>query len=212
VAGECRPASPANHLYCLGLLLLLCLPGAYAEELHPAMAMVKQTTEQMLARLRAERELLEQDKSRVNQLVEQIVLPHFDFDSMSASVLGKYWRTADAGQRRRFRAAFKSLLLRTYAYSLVDNMDREIEYEPVRAQPNATDVTVRTTIPQDAGFPIPINYSVELIDGAWKVYDVEIDGLSLVKNYRSSFAKDIDQNGLEHLIETLESRSKDADS
>jgi phospholipid transport system substrate-binding protein len=190
--------------------LLLCLPAAQAEELHPALAMVKQTTEQMLARLRSERDLLQQDKSRVNQLVEEIILPHFDFDSMSASVLGKYWRTADAGQRQRFRAAFKSLLLRTYAYSLVDNMDREIEYEPMREQPNATDVTVRTTIPQDAGFPIPINYSLELIDGAWKVYDVEIDGLSLVKNYRSSFAKDIDQNGLEHLIETLENRNKDA--
>jgi phospholipid transport system substrate-binding protein len=127
-------------------------------------------------------------------------------------VLGKYWRTATDEQRQRFREAFKSLLLSTYAKALVDNMDKKIEFEPVRAAPNATDVKVRSSIPQDSEFPLPMNYSMELIDNQWKVYDVEIDGLSLVKNYRTSFAKEIKQSSLENLIKILSDRKKDVSS
>jgi len=145
----------------------------------------------------------------VNRLLEQIVLPHFDFENISASVLGKYWRRADAEQRRRFREAFKSLLLHTYAVALLDNLDTDIEFEALRAPPGATDVTVRTNIPQEGQFPLPVNYSMELIDGEWKVYDVEIDGLSLVTNYRTTFAREINKSGLEDLISTLEERSRD---
>ena len=127
-------------------------------------------------------------------------------------MLGKYWRTANADQRRRFREAFKSLLLHTYAISLIDNMDSEIEFEAVRASAGATDVTVRTSVPQEGQFPLPVNYSMELIDGEWKVYDVEIDGLSLVTNYRSTFAREINKGGLENLIGTLEESSRDLGS
>jgi phospholipid transport system substrate-binding protein len=190
------------------LLMALVIAAAPAEDLHPAQALVMQTTNEILSRLRAERDTLGAASERVSQLVEQIVLPHIDFESVSASVLGKYWRTADADQRRRFRAAFKSVLLSTYGIALVDNMDREIEYEPVRARPGATDVTVRTSIPQATDFPIPINYSMELIDGEWKVYDIEIDGLSVVLNYRTSFAKEIGRSSLENLIRTLEEHGR----
>jgi len=139
-------------------------------------------------------------------------LPHFDFETISASVLGKYWKRLDADQQRRFRDAFKLLLLRTYANALVDNMDRKIEFEPVRAPPDATDVTVRTSIPQDGEFPIPVNYSLELIDKQWKVYDVEIDGLSLVANYRTTFAREINKSGLDGLIKLLEQRNQELSS
>jgi len=194
---------------CLGILAILLLTVAGAAEVHPAQALVRQTTDDLLARLRGEREALQQEPARVNRIVEEIVLPHFDFDNISASVLGKYWRSADADQRRRFRDAFKSLLLHTYATALLDNLDRTIEYEPVREPPGATDVTVRTSIPQGSEFPMPVNYSMELIDGRWKVYDVEIDGLSLVKNYRSTFAREINKAGLDSLISTLEERSQE---
>lgn len=190
-------------------LAILCLAQAGAAELHPAQALVMRTTDEILTRLRHERDALQQDKGRVNRMVEDIVLPHFDFDSISASVLGKHWREADADQRRRFRDAFKSLLVHTYATSLLDNLDTKIEFEDVRAPPGATDVTVRTSIPQGSEFPLPVNYSMELIDGEWKVYDVEIDGLSLVTNYRNSFAREINKSGLEALISTLEGRSRD---
>jgi phospholipid transport system substrate-binding protein len=200
------------HHCCLGILLATFIAAAASADLHPAEALVMQTIDQMQTRMRAERAALEQDKSRVNQLVEEIALPHFDFEGISASVLGKYWRTATDEQRQRFREAFKSLLLSTYAKALVDNMDKKIEFEPVRAAPNATDVKVRSSIPQDSEFPLPMNYSMELIDNQWKVYDVEIDGLSLVKNYRTSFAKEIKQSSLENLIKILSDRKKDVSS
>lgn len=201
-----------SKICCIGILLCLTVAPASAGDPHPALALVKQTTDQMLTRLRADRDKLKQNPELVNQLVEEVVLPHFDFETISASVLGKYWKRLDADQQRRFRDAFKLLLLRTYANALVDNMDRKIEFEPVRSSPDATDVTVRTSIPQDGEFPIPVNYSLELIDNQWKVYDVEIDGLSLVANYRSTFAKEINKSGLDGLIKLLEQRNKELSS
>ena len=206
--------APVHRIKTLSICIAIALwlATAVAGTLHPAQALVMQTTEEMLTRLRAERQSLTRDSGKVIRLVEEIVLPHFDFESISASVLGKYWRTADADQRRRFRDAFRRLLLHTYAVALLDNLDREIEYEAVRAQPGATDVTVRTSVPQDGGFPLPVVYSMELIDGEWKVYDVEIDGLSLVTNYRSTFAREINKSGLESLIGILETSSRDLGS
>lgn len=201
-----------SKICCIGILLCLTVAPASAGDPHPALVLVKQTTDQMLTRLRADRDKLKQNPELVNQLVEEVVLPHFDFETISASVLGKYWKRLDADQQRRFRDAFKLLLLRTYANALVDNMDRKIEFEPVRAPPDATDVTVRTSIPQDGEFPIPVNYSLELIGNQWKVYDVEIDGLSLVANYRSTFAKEINKSGLDGLIKLLEQRNKELSS
>lgn len=206
-----RYSNKIHHCW-IAILLALFVAEAVAGDVHPAAALVMQTTEKMQSLLRAEREKLKQDNTRVDQLVETIILPHVDFEDISASVLGKYWRTADADQRQRFREAFKSLLLRTYASALVDNMDKKIDFEPVRAQDNATDVTVRSSIPQGSQFPLPINYSLELVDNEWKVYDIEIDGLSLVKNYRTTFAKEIKRSGLEALIKILAERSKDANS
>jgi len=201
-----------SKICCIGILLCLTVAPASAGDPHPALALVKQTTDQMLTRLRADRDKLKQNPGLVNQLVEEVVLPHFDFETISASVLGKYWKRLDADQQRRFRDAFKLLLLRTYANALVDNMDRKIEFEPVRAPPDATDVTVRTSIPQDGEFPIPVNYSLELIDKQWKVYDVEIDGLSLVANYRTTFAREINKSGLDGLIKLLEQRNQELSS
>lgn len=181
-----------------------------ADSGHPALLLVNQTAEKILVQLRAEKNVVAKNNQRVYELVEQIVLPHFDFGAMSASVLGKHWRTANEDQRTRFSQEFKVLLVRTYAKALVDNMERKIVYQPLRAADGATDVTVRTEIPQDGGFPLPINYSMELKDGAWKVYDVDIDGISLVKNYRTTFSNEVKQDGVDALIKTLLERNQQA--
>jgi phospholipid transport system substrate-binding protein len=207
-----QPGGNRIQRWCVAILLITFIAAAAAEDLHPAAVVVIQTVDEMQTRMRAEREALQQDQSRVNQLVEEIVLPHLDFEYISASVLGKHWRTASDDQRQRFREAFKSLLLSIYAKALVDNMDSKIEFEPVRAASDATDVTVRSSIPQESEFPLPINYSMELICNEWKVYDVEIDGLSLVTNYRTSFAKEINQSSLENLIKILSDSRKEASS
>jgi phospholipid transport system substrate-binding protein len=200
-----------TRLFC-GLcltLVALAVPAA-AEAPHPALALVMQTADKIQSQLRAERDVVAKDKKRTYELVEQIVLPHFDFATMSASVLGKHWRSANDEQKKKFTQEFKVLLVRTYAKALVDNMDRKINYLALRAAEGASDVTVKTEIPQEGSFPLPINYSMELADGAWKVYDVDIDGISLVKNYRTTFSNEVKQGSIDSLIKTLTERNSQA--
>ncbi|MBI3774482.1 MAG: ABC transporter substrate-binding protein [Gammaproteobacteria bacterium] len=199
-------------LYSL-FVVLLCAGAQVsraADAVHPALALVTQTADKIQTQLRAERDVVTKNPKRVYELVEQIVLPNFDFTSMSASVLGKNWRGASDTQKQRFTQEFKLLLVRTYAKALVDNMDRKIATQPLRAADNATDVTVHTEIPQQGGFPLPINYSMEIKDGAWKVYDVDIDGISMVKNYRTTFANEVKQGSVDDLIKKLSERNQQA--
>jgi phospholipid transport system substrate-binding protein len=200
-----------KYLSCI-LAVLMYVGGqlARADSVHPALALVTQTADKIQTQLRAERDVVTKSPKRVYELVEQIVLPNFDFTSMSASVLGKNWRGASDDQKQRFTQEFKLLLVRTYAKALVDNMDRKIAALPLRAADGATDVTVHTEIPQQGGFPMPINYSMELKDGAWKVYDVDIDGISMVKNYRTTFANEVKQGGVDDLIKKLGERNQQA--
>jgi phospholipid transport system substrate-binding protein len=200
-----------KYLYSL-LALLMCVgaPVARADAVHPALTLVTQTADKIQTQLRAERDVVNKSPKRVYELVEQIVLPSFDFTNMSASVLGKHWRGASDDQKQRFTQEFKSLLVRTYSKALVDNMDRKIAALPLRAADGATDVTVRTEIPQQGGFPLPINYSMEFKDGAWKVYDVDIDGISMVKNYRTTFANEVKQGSVDDLIKKLGERNQQA--
>jgi phospholipid transport system substrate-binding protein len=169
--------------------------------------MVKQTADQMIGKLREDRQVIDQHPGRIYELVNQIVLPHFDFERMSSWVLGKYWRTATPDQRKRFVEEFRNLLVRTYAKSLASYRDNKISYLPMRASPQDADVKVRTEVDQPGGFPIPIDYSLYLKGDEWKVYDVTIDVVSLVTNYRTTFANQIRQNGLDKLIAALADRN-----
>lgn len=192
-----------NVLLGLSLLLSAAAYGAQSPQ-----DLVKQTTDQMLSKLRAERAVIEQQPGRIYELVNQIVLPHFDFERMSSWVLGKNWRTATPPQRQKFMEEFRTLLVRTYAKSLATYSDQKISYLPVRSSPQDTDVKVRTEVEQPGGLPIPIDYDLSLKDGQWKVYDVAIDGVSLVSNYRTTFATEVRQNGLDKLIATLAERNR----
>ncbi len=177
---------------------------------HPAEVLVHNTAEKILTSLRAEREVVTKDNKRVYELVDNIIFTHFDFNKMAAWVLGKHWRTAKPEQKEQFTQQFKILLVRTYAKALVDNMDRTITYQPLHAKDGADDVTVHTEIPQDGGFPLPINYSMYLKDNAWLVYDVDIDGISMVKNYRTTFGAEINKGDIDALIKKLKERNTEA--
>ncbi|MEJ2553270.1 MAG: ABC transporter substrate-binding protein [Gammaproteobacteria bacterium] len=172
--------------------------------------LVRQTAEQMLSKLREDRKVIDAHPERIYELVDQIVLPHFDFERMSSWVLGKYWRRATPKQRKEFVEQFRTLLVRTYAKSLSSYTDNKITYLPFRGGPSKTDVKVRTEVDQPGGFPIPIDYDLYLKGDEWKVYDVTIDGVSLVTNYRTTFANQIRQKGLDRLIASLASRNKQA--
>ncbi|GAB6041754.1 ABC transporter substrate-binding protein [Endothiovibrio diazotrophicus] len=170
--------------------------------------MVRSTSEQMLTTLRAEKETIQDKPERIYGLVEKIVLPHFDFKRMAQWVLGKHWRRADERQRERFTNEFRTLLVRTYATALNEYADTTISYLPLRAAGEADDVTVRTEAEVAGGLPVPVDYKLHLEGGEWKVYDVAIDGLSLVTNYRSSFASEIRESSVDGLITKLSERNR----
>jgi phospholipid transport system substrate-binding protein len=190
------------------MLIIWLTCGGAAWAIQSPQDLVQQTADQMVSKLRAERQVIDQHPGRIYDLVNEIVLPHFDFERMSTWVLGKYWRTATPEQHKRFVEEFRNLLVRTYAKSLSSYRDNKISYLPLRATPQDTDVKVRTEVDQPGGFPIPIDYSLYLKDDEWKVYDVTIDGVSLVTNYRTTFANQIRQDGLDKLIATLADRNQ----
>lgn len=202
-----------NTLRGLLAACLLTLPfalPAVSEPLDDPRELVIQTTDKILARIREEHASLDQNPSLINEFVIDIVLPHFDFEAMSRSVLGKHWRRADAAQQKRFVKEFRDLLVRTYATALLEYEDEKVDFLPLSRQPTDTDVTVRTEIQQPGGLPIPINYRMEKQAGGWKVYDVLIDGVSLVGNYRVSFGNEIRSSGLPKLLETMRKRNAEA--
>ncbi len=194
----------------VGLLALCLLAPAWAAagQVEDPQALVKRTTEEMLATLKAERKLIDAEPARLYDLVNQIIVPHFDFVAMSRWVLGKHWRTATRKQKLRFVRAFRTLMVRTYATALLDYTDQEIRYLPLREDPASGDVTVRTEVIQPTGQPVAMHFRLHLRPKkGWKVYDVTVDGISLVSNFRTSFATEIRKSSLDALIERLEKRN-----
>jgi phospholipid transport system substrate-binding protein len=172
--------------------------------------LVEQTTQEITGSLRAEQEAIKARPARLYEIVDKIVLPHFDFERMSSWVLGKYWREANAEERKRFTLEFKDLLVRTYAKALNDNYDRKITQLPARESADGKEITIRTEVDQGSAFPIPIDYKMHLTDKGWKVFDVSVDNISLVTNYRTSFAKEIRADGLPKFIDKLAARNEEA--
>lgn len=172
-------------------------------------ALVKQTTDKLLSELTTNRKVLKEDTGRLYQLVDDLVLPHFDFRRMSQLVLGRHWRTADGDQREKFVEQFKNLLVRTYATALFEYTGQTIEYKPFRLKQGATLAVVKTAILQHEGPKIPFHYSLELNQsGAWKIFDIRVDGISLITNYRTSYGQMIQNNGLDSLISSLADKNK----
>jgi phospholipid transport system substrate-binding protein len=171
-------------------------------------ALVSQTADRMMDKLRAEKETLRQQPDRVYELVNEIVLPNFDFEIMAKRVLGKNWRDASPKQREDFVVAFRGVLVRTYANRLTEYTDYKINYLPSPPEPEPDRAVVRSEVDQPGRTPIQIDYRLTLQGDAWKVYDVIIEGVSLVTNYRSSFNNEIAQGGIDKLIARLNDTGK----
>ncbi len=192
------------------LLLVCCLllpvNGISSDIITPE-ALVRDTSSRMLVALKEQKALIEEDKSRIYALVSDIVLPYFDFQRMAMWALGRYWRDASPEQRERFVVEFREMLVRTYGSALADYSDETIVYLPLHTEHGDRDVTVRTEIEQVGGPAIQITYSMYLSSDGWKVYDVSINGVSLVTNYRTTFASIIRKDGMDNLIKQLENRN-----
>ena len=192
------------------LLLALSWPAmqVQAHNHEQPLELVRNTADQMLSEMRSRKQELQEDPEKIFRLVDQIVLPRFDFERMSRLALGRYWRRASKAQQRAFVNAFRELLVRTYATALLNYSDEKIVYRPLRQAPGATEVTVNTLVSEPGGTPVPIDYRLYLKDGEWRVYDVSVDGASLVSNYRSSFSSQVRRYGLDGLIQRLQSMNQ----
>lgn len=190
-----------------GFLGLLLSGPVRAEAPDMASALVRDTAERMLKVLEKRRSELETTPGLIYALVNEIVAPNFDFERITRYAMGRYWRNADAGQKASMVNEFRQMLVRTYAKALLNYSGQEILYLPLHPGRRAGEVTVHTEVREAGGPRIPIDYRLYLKGGAWKVYDITIDGVSLVANYRSSFATEIRRNGIDGLIDTLRARN-----
>ncbi len=201
-------ASVQHSAIAAGLSACLAMASTFAQPVDiNAQELVKQTADRVLDAIRDDRAAFERRPKAVYELVEEVVFPHVDFENMARWALGKYWRRADEEQREQFVREFRTLILRTYATALMEYRDQEIVYLPMRGEELGTDVTVRTEIRQQGGPPVPVNYRLHRVADTWKVYDLSIDGISLLTTYRSSFSTQIRQQGLHAFLNKLAERN-----
>jgi len=172
--------------------------------------LVKQTAEDVLSTIKSDKDIQAGNQQKIFALAEEKILPNFDFDRVCRMVLGKNWKSASPEQQAAFQKEFRSLLLRTYATALSKYKNQVIEYKPMRAEPGAKNVSVKTQILQPGGQPIAVDYSLVKGDSGWKVYDIVIESVSLVTNYRSQFSNEIRTNGLDSLNKKLAEKNKSA--
>ena len=191
--------------------LLLALVSGFSTPVRaadtPPDVLARSTTQEVLAILKQDKEIQSGNLNKVYQLVEAKILPNFDFNRMTQLAVGKHWPRATANQKQALVTEFRNLLVRTYSSSLTAFTNQTVEFRPLTMKPDDTDVTVHSEIRQPGGQPIPIDYSMYKTSFGWKVYDVSIDGVSLVTNYRASFASTIRQGGIDGLIKTLADKS-----
>jgi len=188
------------------LLLVAGASAAFAQEAPDAL--VRRTTDEVLAIIKADKDLQAGNPRKVVELAEQKVLPHFDFTRMTRLAVGRNWAQTTDAQKEALTKEFRTMLVRTYSNSLTQYREQKIEVKPLKASPQDQEVTVRTAVIQQGGPPIPIDYSMAKSGPDWKVYDVVIDGASLVTTYRGSFNDQIQKGGIDGLIKTLQDRNR----
>jgi len=186
----------------LAVLSLLALPALGQAQEGPE-ALVKRVSEDALSIIKSDPRVQAGDQTHIRELIESKIAPHFDMDRMTALAAGRAYRQATPEQKKRLADEFKSLLIRTYSNALNQYRDQTIDYKPLRTEPNATDVTVRTDVLRPGQTPVEIDYSMEKTSSGWKAYDVIVGGVSLVTNYRDEFTEQVRSGGIDGLIRAL---------
>lgn len=170
-------------------------------------AFVQSITADLIATVRQDKAIQGGDLRKAISLIEAKILPHIDFQRMTASAVGRNWRQATPDQQKRLQEEFKTLLVYTYAGAVSQIRDQTVEYKPVRSRPDDTEVVVRSVV-KGKGDPIQIDYRLEKVASGWRVYDVNVLGAWLVETYRASFAQEVSASGIDGLIAKLSERNK----
>jgi phospholipid transport system substrate-binding protein len=197
-----------NVLALLAFATLVPLAPATAQDAQAPDALVKDVTQDVIAIVKQDKDIQSGNTKKTIALVEQKVLPNFNFTRMTALAMGVNWRKATPEQQKLLVDQFRTLLVRTYSTALTSYRNQTIEFKPLRAQPADTDVTVRSEVRQSGAEAMTIDYSMEKTPSGWKVYDVVVGGVSLVTTYRDTFANEIRNSGVDGLIKTLSDKNR----
>jgi len=193
--------NPASMKISFYLLFALLIPLAQAQQLPPDV-LVKSITEEVVAILKKDKDIQAGDSKKAAELIETKIVPHFNFIRMTRLAMGRSWQ-------KQLAAEFKTLLVRTYSTALSNYRDQQIDYKPLRAKPDDTEVTVRSDVkPSGSSQPVSIDYEMEKTPDGWKVYDVKVGGVSLVTTYRDTFASEVREHGVDGLIKSLVTKNR----
>lgn len=185
--------------------------GVSAQEIAPN-ALIKDVTNDVLSIVRNDKDIQSGNTKKAMDLVEAKVLPYFNFVHMTRLALARDWRQATPAQQNILIDEFRVLLVRTYSKALTEYKNQTIDFKPFKMQPADTDVKVRTEIKQPGGAPIQLDYYLEKLETGWKVYDIEVGGISLILNYRESFASEVQRGGIDGLIKSLQAKNKSGEA
>jgi len=191
----------------LVLAAALIAPAALAQDTAPD-TLVKGVTQEVLGVIKQDKDIQAGNQRKTIALVEEKVLPHFNFARMTALAMGPNWRKATPEQQKALIEQFRTLLVRTYSSALSSYRNQVIDFKPLRAAATDADVIVRSEVKQPGGEPVSIDYSMEKTPGGWKVYDVIVGGVSLVTTYRDTFTNEVRNNGVDGLIKALSDKNR----
>jgi phospholipid transport system substrate-binding protein len=189
------------------LAWLFAVPSAHSQEVAPDV-LVKSLSSEVIAEVRRDKAIQAGDGAKIAALIETKVVPHFDLRRITQLAVGQGWRRATPEQQERLMQEFKTLLVRTYSGALSSYRDQEIEFRPLRAAAGDAEVTVKSLIRQRGAEAIAVEYDLARVGAQWKIFDVRIGGISLVATYRSSFAEEVRNNGVDGLIGLLERKNR----
>jgi phospholipid transport system substrate-binding protein len=195
------------------LALLACLaavplsPALSQEEKAPD-ALVRDVTQEVIGIIKQDKDIQAGNTKKTVALVEEKVLPHFDFTRMTALAMGINWRKATPDQQKVLVGEFRTLLVRTYSTALSAYRNQVIDFKPLRAQPNDGEVVVRSEVKQSGAEPVAIDYSMSKTPAGWKVYDIAVGGVSLVTTYRDTFTNEVRNTGVDGLIKSLSDKNR----
>lgn len=191
----------------LSLALLLAAPLGYTQENAPDV-LVKNITMEVIGIIKQDKDIQAGNSKKISGLVEQKILPHFNFTRMTQIAMAVNWRRATPEQQKQLTEQFKTLLVRTYSNALSLYRDQVINFKPLRARPEDSDVTVRSEIKQQGAQAVTLDYDMEKTPNGWKVYDMKVGGVSLVTTYREEFASQVRESGIDGLLKVLASKNR----
>ncbi len=183
-------------------------PGASVVNASEPNALIETAANAMVSELESRRAELRKDPAKLGELVDRILLPHFDVNHAARLVLGKHWRSATPEQRQQFIDAFYGSLMSNYGDALLEFTGDRIKVLPTPVPADAVSASVRTEVRRSNGTRVPVNYSLRKTEAGWKVWDVVIEGISYVKSFREDFGAEIDQKGLDAVIDRLQAQSR----